>query len=75
MRTTIQHTARELAEIAELSPGYSVDITEAGKVYSLSEIRFARHARSGRRNRAVMECTCNGKPGRFDSDTIFDVLD
>jgi hypothetical protein len=75
MRTTIQITGKKLAKTAERSPGYSVQIIERGTVYTLTEIRFPRHARSGRRNCAVIDCLSDGRFARFHSDDVFDVLD
>lgn len=62
--------AAKLAEIGEKSPGYSV-LTDGG--IELTDIQFER--RNGRRYRAIVLMTYNGRVGRFDADSIVDILD
>lgn len=71
---TIKLSFRQLATIAERSSGYSVDVVESGRVFALANIRFDRRP-SGRINRAVVVCESNGRPARFNSDDVADVVD
>lgn len=71
MKPLIKVSLRQLAEIAEQSPGYEV-ITGANE--RLTAIRFRRHA-SGRRNKACVEASLNGRPAAFPAGTTLFVED
>jgi hypothetical protein len=82
---TITTTFRNLAEISENSPGYSVvgvhtDSSGVNSTAEITSIVFERHYHSGRRNRAIVLANypdLNGKmvQGRFDSDVSIQIVD
>lgn len=72
-RVTITATAATLAVISERSPGYAVTVISEGKAYDLSNIAFAR--RNGRRNRSLVDATCNGRSAQFNADEPLEVAD
>jgi hypothetical protein len=59
---------RQLAEIAEKSPGYSVTMKQHGP---LTNIRFARHEKTCRRDRFIVIAD----QGIWNSDAIIEIED
>jgi len=76
-RVTVQITALRLAEISERDAGYTVDIFNDARTSTerATNIRFRRHAASGRRNRSVVEMDLDGRPAEFNSDAVLFIAD